>query len=103
LRAEELAKATEDQRDERGRIRKIYNLIYGREATERELSRGADFIRSEARLSLDEQAGSASAEDGSKQMGGSGASGTADVQYEPTVWGRYIKVLLGSSEFVYIN
>jgi mono/diheme cytochrome c family protein len=103
LRAEEVGKATEDQRDERGRIRKIYSLIYGREATERELSRGADFIRSEARLSLDEQGSSAAAQDTSKLTARAGGTGPSDVQYEPTVWGRYIKVLLGSSEFVYIN
>ena len=26
-----------------------------------------------------------------------------EVKYEPTVWGRYAKVLLSSSEFVFIN
>jgi len=27
----------------------------------------------------------------------------ADVKYEPTVWGRYAKVLLSSTEFIFIN
>jgi len=38
-------------------------------------------------------------------MGGRGGrSGAApEVKYEPTAWGRYIKVLLSSSEFVFIN
>ena len=38
-------------------------------------------------------------------MGGRGGRGAAvpEVKYEPTAWGRYIKVLLSSSEFVFIN
>jgi hypothetical protein len=38
-------------------------------------------------------------------MGGRGGRGGAapEVKYEPTAWGRYIKVLLSSSEFVFIN
>jgi len=34
---------------------------------------------------------------------GRGAAATPEVKYEPTAWGRYIKVLLSSSEFVFIN
>jgi hypothetical protein len=34
---------------------------------------------------------------------GRGAAAPAEVKYEPTAWGRYIKVLLSSSEFVFIN
>jgi hypothetical protein len=45
---------------------------------------------------------------GQGMMGGMGARGKAgaaipEVKYEPTAWGRYIKVLLSSSEFVFIN
>jgi mono/diheme cytochrome c family protein len=38
-------------------------------------------------------------------MAGRGGRGgaTPEVKYEPTAWGRYIKVLLSSSEFVFIN
>jgi len=37
--------------------------------------------------------------------GGRGGRGgaAADVKYEATAWGRYIKVLLSASEFVFIN
>jgi len=34
---------------------------------------------------------------------GKGAPAAPEVKYEPTAWGRYIKVLLSSSEFVFIN
>ena len=40
-------------------------------------------------------------------MEGPGAKGKkppkADVKYEPSVWGRYAKVLLSSTEFIFIN
>jgi hypothetical protein len=40
-------------------------------------------------------------------MGGPGHKGQApakaEVKYEPTVWGRYAKVLLSSTEFIFIN
>jgi hypothetical protein len=35
--------------------------------------------------------------------GGRGGAAAADVKYEATAWGRYIKVLLSASEFVFIN
>ena len=34
---------------------------------------------------------------------GPGGPGAAEVKYDPTAWGRYAKVLLSSSEFLYIN
>ena len=34
---------------------------------------------------------------------GPGAAPPPEVKYEPTAWGRYIKVLLSASEFVFIN
>jgi len=34
---------------------------------------------------------------------GPGAGGPPEVKYDPTAWGRYIKVLLSASEFVFIN
>lgn len=44
---------------------------------------------------------------GGMPMGGAGrkgqAAGPPPVKYEPTVWGRYAKVLLSSSEFLFIN
>ncbi len=38
-------------------------------------------------------------------MAGRGGRGgaAAEIKYEPTAWGRYIKVLLSASEFVFIN
>jgi len=32
-----------------------------------------------------------------------GDRGSAEIKYEPSAWGRYAKVLLSSSEFLFIN
>jgi len=43
---------------------------------------------------------------GAGMMGGvpgRGGRGPAQVKYDPTAWGRYAKILLSSSEFVFIN
>jgi hypothetical protein len=34
---------------------------------------------------------------------GNGPGAAPEVKYEPSVWGRYIKVLLSSSEFLFVN
>jgi hypothetical protein len=37
-------------------------------------------------------------------MGRRGATGAApEIKYDPTVWGRYTKILFSSSEFLFIN
>jgi Protein of unknown function (DUF1549)/Protein of unknown function (DUF1553)/Planctomycete cytochrome C len=35
--------------------------------------------------------------------GKGGAQKPADIKYEPTIWGRYAKLLLSSTEFIFIN
>jgi hypothetical protein len=42
---------------------------------------------------------------GGAGMGGRRGPGAPplEVKYEPSAWGRYIKVLLSASEFVFIN
>ena len=34
---------------------------------------------------------------------GPGGAAPPEVKYDPTAWGRYVKILLSSSEFLYIN
>jgi hypothetical protein len=53
-------------------------------------------------------AAQADADMGNGMMGGvngrrGGARGPAEIKYEPSAWGRYAKVLLSSSEFLFIN
>jgi hypothetical protein len=32
-----------------------------------------------------------------------GKAKPAEIKYEPTIWGRYAKLLLSSTEFIFIN
>ena len=53
------------------------------------------------------EVGPAEAAMGMGMMGGMGRRGVVppapEVKYEATAWGRYVKVLLSSSEFMFIN
>jgi mono/diheme cytochrome c family protein len=177
LEAEELARRVMPEADNRARVRKLFQLIYGRDASEEEIKLGVEYIKSEPMLSYEERkkkekeaapaegmrrgrgpggpggpggppaggnapppevskaggppAGALAAKVdmpmpdmpeaananpaaqagdmgmGGGMMGGMGRrpGGPEDkpVVYEPTIWGRYAKVLLSSSEFLFIN
>jgi hypothetical protein len=179
VQAEALAKRVINEPDSRARVRKMYELVYGRVPTEQETQLGLAYIKSEPLLEYEEgkkkpeedkgaprrrnsdapvpemtsgaamkpekkvdaaadvaeakpetkpegkgetaKAGDAPADDmdpeekakammGKGMMGGvmgsrrgGGPGGPPPVKYEPTVWGRYAKVLLSSSEFLFIN
>lgn len=160
IEAEELAKRVADQPNNRERIRKVYRMVYGRDATEEEITMGIDYLKAEPLREYDERkkkvperapgmprpaldvtsAGDASLDVAAKpepgaampdeavanpaaaavvpdaamgmgMMGGMGAFGgrrqgpppVPAVKYEPSAWGRYAKILLSSSEFLFIN
>jgi Protein of unknown function (DUF1549)/Protein of unknown function (DUF1553)/Planctomycete cytochrome C len=190
--AEELVKRVANEPDNRARIKKAYEYVYGRDATEEDIALGLQYLKSEPMLeyteakarpaekkegahsertknhegqgksdaasetkapvegksaesaggSFDSAAGSASTRnDASKpapmpdaadtasaempsgdgddatapkpmpmgmgMMGGMGRPGAGsaapEIKYDATVWGRYAKILLSSSQFVFIN
>lgn len=146
LQAEELARRAMPEADNRARVRKLFQLIYGRDASEEEIKLGLEYIKSEPLLSYEERKKKAkesepaegmrrrgpdgpemtkaeapteaaaapppeippalAAEFGLGMMGGMRRGAAAEdkpVAYEPTVWGRYAKVLLSSSEFLFVN
>jgi hypothetical protein len=192
VEAEELAKRVANEVDNRTRIKKAYQYVYGRDATEEEIGLGLNYLKSEPMLEYDEakarppepgaggrrggrggaggqgqakpqvadgekpaadaaaekptdkaadkQAGDKPAADkqeaakaapdageaasteaaageaaageaampmGMGMMGGMGRRGAnaaaPEIKYEPTVWGRYAKILFSSSEFLFIN
>jgi hypothetical protein len=196
VEAEELAKRVANETDNRARIKKAYQYVYGRDATEEEVGLGLSYLKSEPLLEYDEaktrppvtgaagrrgarggasgqtkaqaevgekkpaegknadspdapadatqakpatdkpevakaapmpDAGEAppdevaagdgaAAEGGAPQqpgamgmgmMGGMGRRGAGaaapEIKYDPTVWGRYAKILFSSSEFLFIN
>jgi hypothetical protein len=159
VESEALAKRVAAEQDNRARIRKLYVLVYGREAKEPEILAGLDYLHSEPLKEYEEgknkpkedaqakgrggrgkgaadaadpaaeekpaAAGDTVAAEGDAPSGLAGAAAEANpgmgmmggmgggrrgqqaaappVKYEPTVWGRYAKVLLSSSEFLFIN
>jgi hypothetical protein len=54
VEAEELAKRVANEVDNRTRIKKAYQYIYGRDATEEEIALGLDYLKSEPMLEYDE-------------------------------------------------
>ncbi|MBX5493926.1 MAG: DUF1549 domain-containing protein [Bryobacteraceae bacterium] len=169
LQAEELAKRVATEPTAEARIRKMYQIVYGRNATENEVKLGLEYLRTEPMLAYEERkkkqpepggkgrAGSGSEAQGEKMAaagakpaegakpaadmpmpmpeempmpdktgslnnpapemaadgmmagvfgpGGRGGNrqGPAPAKYDPTPWGRYAKILLSSSEFLFIN
>jgi hypothetical protein len=146
LQAEELAQKIITEADNRSRVNKLFQLVYGRDASEEEIQLGLEYIKSEPLLSYEERkkkekeaaaapgrrrgggepgagaeapAGEAkpevadavpppAAQFGGGMMEGMGPRRGEDAEdkpavYEPTVWGRYAKTLLSSSEFLFIN
>ena len=133
--AEEIAKRALPEADNRARMKKMFQIIYGRDAKEEEIQLGLEYIKSEPALSYEErkkkekevskvdtpappegQVGAPpAAKDAPPGMGmmdglfpgmGGQRGGEAEdkpIVYEPTIWGRYAKVLLSSSEFLFIN
>lgn len=190
IEAENLAKRVAAEADNSARVRKAYQLIYGRDATDQEVQLGLEYLRTEPMREYEEakkkaaeqgagkrgakkdapaevskmakpeadkvessgsapaataaveakaveaKAGEGKAVDakpapvpmevadaapaaaegaaempmgmGMGMMGGvpgarRGAGGAPEVKYEPTAWGRYVKILLSSSEFLFVN
>jgi hypothetical protein len=163
VEAEELAKRVAAEPDNRARIRKIYQLAYGRDPKEEEFQLGLEYLRTEPLREYEEnknkkpegdkpgngekrrkpegavtsdaakpeapktdvaadapQGGADAMPEGQAApagggmgmgmgmmggMGGRRGQGpkAPEVKYEATAWGRYAKILLSSSEFMFIN
>lgn len=172
LEAEELAKKVMPEPDNRARVKKMFQLVYGRDASEDEIKLGFEYIKSEPLLAYEErkkkEKEKTPAEDMRRGQGPGGAAPPPEISktdalkqlnaktemptempaemppaetsepgveaatpaaplempmgmgmmggmrrgpaveeksvvYEATVWGRYAKVLLSSSEFLFIN
>jgi len=130
VEAEELAKRVAGEANNRERIRKAYKLIFGRDASEDEIALGREYLQKEPLQEYEERKKkpeepkggrggsmlskpepgppSEAAGMGMGMMGGMGGRRAGpppppDVKYEATAWGRYAKILLSSSEFLFVN
>jgi mono/diheme cytochrome c family protein len=119
--AEHLAQRAEAEPDNAARIQKIYQLVYGRVATAEEVKIGLEYLRTEPLKEYEElkmakvpeqkppvaePAEEESAADG--MMAGVVGPGKGKAEEKKpvlpvSIWGRYAKVLLSSSEFLFVN
>jgi Protein of unknown function (DUF1553) len=140
IESEEISKRVTAEPNNRARVRKLYQLVYGREAAESEIAVALDYLKNEPMKEYDEfksrkssssstpkstDAGSeadaatdaavaaeepetadAGMMDGVPGFGGRRGQGQGAAkapEYTATPLGRYAKVLLSSSEFMFIN
>jgi hypothetical protein len=122
-----LARRVANEPDNTARIKKVYRLVFGRAATDAEIKAGLAFLATEPMKAYEERKATkdtkdakdmkkSATEDESKadapdkedvgMMAGvlPGSSKKDDKKLLPaTPWGRYIKILLSSSEFLFID
>jgi mono/diheme cytochrome c family protein len=122
--AELLSRRVASEADDAARIQKAYQLIYGRAAAAEEVKAGIEYLRAEPMKEYEErkEAKNKKADDKAEppapeadeepaangMMAGvvPGVRGKTDPkkpQLPITAWGRYAKVLLSSSEFLFVN
>jgi hypothetical protein len=82
VEAEELAKRVANETDNRARIKKAYEYVYGRDATEEEITLGLSYLKSEPMLEYDEAKTRPPAAKAGGRRGGRGGADT-QVQGEP--------------------
>jgi len=121
--AELLARSTESEPDRDGRIRKLYQAVFGRACDEAELRAGVEFLKSEPMRSYEERKAEPPKKEPAPEPAGerggpademkvdgmmAGVAGVSPRKPENkpvpvTAWGRYAKVLLSSPEFLYVE
>jgi hypothetical protein len=123
--AERLAERVADEPDDNARINKVYRVIFGRAPTDAELNVGREFLRNEALKQYEERRAAAKTGDKDAEklptapaadaapmpmegmMAGvvpGVASGAPPEKVLPvSVFGRYVKILLSSNEFIFVS
>ena len=126
--AERLSETVAEETDDTARIKKVYRLIFGRAPSDAELDAGREFLRNEALQQYQDRRAEAS-KPADKKPGEEGAptpaepgdaappmegmmagvvpgakSGAPPDKILPvTVFGRYVKILLSSNEFIFVS
>ncbi len=95
--AETIAQKIADAPDSAARIQKAYKMIFAREATPQEIQLGLEYVRAEPMKEYEERKAKPPKKDEDESEEKKPAPPPA------TAWGRYIKVLLSSNEFLFVN
>jgi hypothetical protein len=83
IESEELAKRVANEPDNRSRVRKIYQYVYGRDASEEEIALGLEYLRTEPMLEYDEQKAKPAAAGAGGRRGGRGGTAPAKAPVKP--------------------
>jgi hypothetical protein len=78
IEAEELAKRVATEPNNRARVKKIYNLAYGRDPNEQEVQMALDYLHTEPMKEYEENKNKAKEQDGGGRGGRKPAAGAAD-------------------------
>lgn len=129
IESEQLAKRVAGEPDQRAQIRKMYETVYGRDPSESEFKVALDYLKNEPLIQYQEYKKKASAAETKAEGKDEEDPGMTDTEtseaptgmmtgvpgfgeksavapppkYEATPLGRYAKVLLSSSEFMFVN
>ena len=129
--AEQIARKVQEEPDNRARVKKAYRLVFGRAPTDAELAAGLDYLAAEPLRAYEERRAAEEKEKKEKAAdpkkaaakpasmekpmppmegmmagvvpGGPGSGEAAKKPLPLTPMGRYVKVLLSSSEFLFID
>ena len=131
--AERLAKRVESEPGNTAKIQKAYRLIFGRAATDAEVRAGLEYLASEPMKEYEERKAAKAAKEAQDAKNpkkdkdeaasddknperpaaadgmmagvvpGAGKKGDQKQMLPVTAWGRYVKILLSSSEFLFIS
>jgi plasmid stability protein/mono/diheme cytochrome c family protein len=131
--AERLAEQVADEPDDAARIEKVYRRLFGRAPTADEVKTGRDFLQAEALKQYEERRAKATEPGADKDAAGKDApaetdAASADAQAPPadgmmagvvpgakppedekkkmlpvSTFGRYVKILLSSNEFLFVS
>jgi hypothetical protein len=130
--AERVAERVADETDDTVRIKKTYRLLFGRAPSAQELEAGLSFLQAEALKQYDDRRSAMPASSTSTLSGDTGGQKPADAtagegaiqadgmmagvspsakpsdddkkkMLPVTTFGRYVKVLLSSNEFLFVN
>jgi hypothetical protein len=107
-----LARRVVHEPDNAARIQKAYRLVFGRAATDVEVKAGLSFLATEPLKAYEERKRAkdtkqAAGDEGKPAPAADGERGSSKKDdpklLPPTPWGRYIKILLSSNEFLFID
>jgi len=104
--AEVLARSTEAEKDRGARIGKLYRSIFGRAPSDAEIQAGVEYLKAEPMRSYEERKAAPQKKEPPEE--------TDEEKDKPkdkpeekmlpvTPWGRYVKVLLSSPEFLFVD